>query len=58
MNDYDKMTISIVKLLPNKGWTLRCDHDQEMNETIFNSIEWEESNSLTWNEVKAEMDKL
>ena len=58
MNDFDKMAMSIEKLLPNKSWTLRWQDEDEVNETMFKKIEWKESYSLTWAEVKAEMDKL
>ena len=58
MNDFDKMTVSIVKLLPNKGWTIRFDENDQVNESMFNSIQWEETNNLTWTKVKEEMDKL
>ena len=57
MIDFDKMTISIEKLQPNSEYTIDYN-DGTVNETLFNSINWVSSNSLTWTAVKAEMDKL
>ena len=45
MNDFDKMAMSIEKLLPNKSWTLRWQDEDEVNETMVKKIEWKESNS-------------
>jgi len=57
MTDLDKMTFSIEKLQPNSEYTLSSD-TFTADETVFNSINWISSNSLTWTAVKAEMDKL
>jgi len=57
MTDFDKMTVSIEKLQPNSGYTINYDGGT-VNETLFNSINWVTSNSLTWTAVKEEMDKL
>jgi len=58
MNDFDKMTVSIQTLLPNKSWSLKWQDEDEVNETMFKKIEWKESNSLTWSAVKEKMDSL
>tara|TARA_Y100001972_G_scaffold83604_1_gene101776 strand:- start:4 stop:177 length:174 start_codon:yes stop_codon:yes gene_type:complete len=57
MTDLDKMTVSIEKLQTNSEYTLSSNNDT-VDETLFNSINWISSNSLTWTAVKAEMDKL
>ncbi len=57
MTDFDKMTVSIEKLQPNSGYSIDYDGGT-VNETLFNSITWVTSNSLTWTAVKAEIDKL
>ena len=58
MTDFDKLTLSIEKLQPNSQYTLTCNDESNIDETLFNSINWVSSNSLTWAAVKAEMDKL
>ena len=58
MIDFDKMTVSIEKLQPNSQYTLTCNDESNIDEALFNSINWVSSNSLTWTAVKAEMDKL
>ena len=57
MTDFDKMTVSIEKLQANSEYTLGYDGGN-VDEALFNSINWVSSNSLTWTAVKAEMDKL
>ena len=57
MIDFDKMTVSIEKLQANSEYTLEYDGGN-VDEALFNSINWVSSNSLTWTAVKAEMDKL
>tara|TARA_R100001510_G_C7484114_1_gene94813 strand:- start:9 stop:182 length:174 start_codon:yes stop_codon:yes gene_type:complete len=57
MTDLDKMTVSIEKLQPNSEYTL-SNNNNTVDETLFNSINWISSNSLTWSQVKTEMDKL
>ena len=57
MIDFDKMTISIEKLQPNSEYSIEYDSGS-VDETLFNSINWISTNSLTWTQVKAEMDKL
>mgnify|MGYP003114432473 FL=1 len=57
MTDFDKMTVSIEKLQANSEYTLEYDGGN-VDEALFNSINWVSSNSLTWTAVKAEMDKL
>ena len=56
MTDLDKMTVSIEKLQPNSQYTIH--NTKTVDETLFNSINWVSSNSLTWSAVKTEMDKL
>ena len=57
MTDFDKMTISIEKLQPNSQYTIDYNGGT-IDETFFNSINWESENSLVWSAVKTEMDKL
>mgnify|MGYP003136144874 CR=1 FL=1 len=57
MTDFDKMTISIEKLQPNSEYIIHYSTGA-VNEALFNSIDWDSSNSLTWSAVKTEMDKL
>jgi|TARA_R100000234_G_scaffold6505_1_gene4436 hypothetical protein len=57
MIDFNKMTISIEKLQPNSEYTIDYNNST-VNETLFNSINWISTNSLTWTQVKEEMDKL
>ena len=57
MTDLDKMTVSIEKLQPNSEYNINSNSDT-VDETLFNSIVWTSSNSLTWTAVKTEMDKL
>jgi len=57
MTDFDKMTTSIEKLQANSKYTIDYNGGT-VNETLFNSINWESTNSLTWTKVKEEMDKL
>tara|TARA_R100000482_G_C5072907_1_gene122329 strand:+ start:492 stop:665 length:174 start_codon:yes stop_codon:yes gene_type:complete len=57
MIDFNKMTISIEKLQPNSEYTIDYNNST-VNETLFNSINWISTNSLTWTAVKEEMDKL
>tara|TARA_R100001480_G_scaffold69714_1_gene80949 strand:- start:55 stop:228 length:174 start_codon:yes stop_codon:yes gene_type:complete len=57
MTDLDKMTVSIEKLQPNSEYNINSNNDT-VDETLFNSINWVSSNSLTWSAVKTEMDKL
>ncbi len=57
MTDLDKMTVSIEKLQPNSEYNINSN-SSTVDETLFNSINWNSSNSLTWSQVKAEMDKL
>ena len=57
MTDFDKMTVSIEKLQANSEYTLEYDGGN-VDEALFNSINWVSSNSLTWTAVKAEIDKL
>tara|TARA_R100000329_G_scaffold44391_1_gene41512 strand:+ start:216 stop:392 length:177 start_codon:yes stop_codon:yes gene_type:complete len=58
MTDFDKFTLSIEKLQPNSQYTLSCNDENTIDEELFNSINWISENSLTWSQVKAEMDKL
>ena len=58
MTDFDKLTLSIEKLQPNSQYTLSCDDENNIDEALFNLINWISSNSLTWTKVKEEMDKL
>jgi hypothetical protein len=57
MTDFDKMTSSIKKLQDNSEYTIQYDGGV-VDEALFNSINWVSSNSLTWTQVKAEIDKL
>tara|TARA_X000001388_G_scaffold76466_1_gene73895 strand:- start:40 stop:213 length:174 start_codon:yes stop_codon:yes gene_type:complete len=57
MTDFDKMTLSIEKLQTNSEYTIDYNGGT-VDETLFNSINWVSSNSLTWTKVKEEMDKL
>ena len=57
MIDFNKMTTSIEKLQPNSEYSIEYDNGS-VDETLFNSINWISTNSLTWTQVKAEMDKL
>tara|TARA_R100000329_G_C7536484_1_gene189339 strand:+ start:556 stop:729 length:174 start_codon:yes stop_codon:yes gene_type:complete len=57
MNDFDKMTTAIEKLQPNSEWRVQYSGGT-VDETFFNTLEWVSSNSLTWTQVKTEMDKL
>ena len=57
MIDFDKMTISIEKLQPNSEYSIEYDSGS-VDEALFNSINWISTNSLTWTQVKTEMDKL
>ena len=57
MTDLDKMTVSIEKLQPNSEYNINSNSDT-VDETLFNSIVWTSSNSLTWSEVLEEMNKL
>ena len=57
MIDFNKMTTSIEKLQPNSEYSIEYDSGS-VDETLFNSINWISTNSLTWTQVKAEMDKL
>ena len=56
MNDFDKMTLSINKLQDNSEYTV--DFSDVVDEELFNSISWISTNTLTWLQVKEEMDKL
>ena len=58
MTDFDKLTVSIETLQPNSQYTLSCENENTIDETLFNSIKWVSENSLTWSQVKVEMDKL
>ena len=58
MTDFDKLTVSIETLQPNSQYTLSCENENTIDETLFNSINWVSENSLTWSQVKVEMDKL
>ena len=58
MTDFDKLTVSIETLQPNSQYTLSCENENTIDETLFNSINWVSENSLTWSQVKEEMDKL
>ena len=58
MTDLDKMTVSIEKLQGNSQYILSCQNENNVNEALFNSIQWVSTNNLTWTAVKAEMDKL
>ena len=57
MTDFDKMTVSIEKLQANSEYTLEYDGGN-VNEALFNSINWVSTNNLTWTQVKTDMDKL
>jgi len=57
MTDFDKMTISIEKLQPNSEYIIHYSTGA-VNEALFNSIDWDSSNSLTWSAVKEKMDSL
>ena len=57
MIDFNKMTTSIEKLQPNSEYSIEYDSGS-VDETLFNSINWISTNSLTWTQVKEEMDKL
>ena len=57
MIDFDKMTISIEKLQPNSEYSIEYD-SCSVDEALFNSINWISTNSLSWLQVKEEMDKL
>lgn len=57
MTDFDKMTVSIEKLQANSKYTIDYNGGT-VNEALFNSINWISTNDLTWEAVKAEMDKL
>ena len=57
MTDFDKMTVSIEKLQANSEYTLEYDGGN-VNEALFNSINWVSTNNLTWTQVNTEMDKL
>ena len=57
MTDFDKMTTSIEKLQANSKYTIDYNGGT-VNEALFNSINWISTNDLTWEAVKAEMDKL
>ena len=57
MIDFNKMTTSIEKLQPNSEYSIEYDSGS-VDEALFNSINWISTNSLTWTQVKAEMDKL
>jgi hypothetical protein len=57
MIDFDKMTISIEKLQPNSEYSIEYDSGS-VDEALFNSINWISTNSLSWLQVKEEMDKL
>ena len=57
MTDFDKMPVSIEKLQANSEYTLEYDGGN-VNEALFNSINWVSTNNLTWTQVKEEMDKL
>ena len=57
MTDFDKMTISITKLQANSEYSVEYDGGA-VDEALFNSIDWVSENSLTWSQVKAEMDTL
>jgi len=57
MTDFDKMTTSIEKLQANSKYTIDYNGGT-VNEALFNSINWESTNSLNWTAVKTEMDKL
>ena len=57
MIDFDKMTISIEKLQPNSEYSIEYNSGS-VDEALFNSINWISTNSLTWTQVKTEMDKL
>ena len=57
MIDFDKMTISIEKLQPNSEYSIEYDSGS-VDEALFNSINWFSTNSLSWLQVKEEMDKL
>lgn len=58
MTDFDKLTVSIKKLQSNSEYTLSCNNENIIDEALFNSINWISENSLTWSQVKTEMDKL
>ena len=58
MTDFDKMTVAIETLQPNSAYKLKADTEGVVNEEMFNKIQWISENSLTWSQVKAEMDKL
>ena len=58
MTDFDKLTLSIETLQPNSQYTLSCQDENNIDETLFNSINWVSTNNLTWTQVKEEMDKL
>ena len=61
MTDLDKIFKAIEKLQPNSAYKLTT-HDKPnaelIDEDLFNNIVWNSSNSLTWSQVKTEMDKL
>ncbi len=57
MKDFDKMTVSIEKLQANSQYTIDYDGGT-VDENLFNSINWESTNSLNWTTVKTEMDTL
>ena len=57
MTDFDKMTTSIEKLQANSKYTIDYNGGT-VNEALFNSINWESTNSLSWSAVKEKMDSL
>ena len=60
MTDLEKLFKTIEKLQPNSAYKLTTHQSNAelVDEELFNNIVWNSSNSLTWSQVKAEMDKL
>ena len=60
MTDLEKIFKAIENLQPNSSYKLTTHEadSQLVDEELFNNIVWNSPNSLTWSQVKAEMDKL
>jgi|TARA_A100000172_G_C3036886_1_gene108842 hypothetical protein len=60
MTDLDKIFKAIENLQSGSSYKLTThqNNEQLVDEELFNNIEWNSTNNLTWTKVKAEMDKL
>ena len=60
MTDLDKIFKAIENLQSGSAYKLTTHqhNEQLVDEELFDNIEWNSTNNLTWTQVKEEMDKL